>query len=74
MPNFFDDGRSRIRFRLRLPDETDWNGRFLVLGNGGTAGMFQGEGRVQVALQLGYATAQTDTGHTRGPGAVPKTG
>ena len=39
-----DDGRSRIRFRLRLPDETDWNGRFLVLGNGGTAGMFQGEG------------------------------
>ena len=63
-----DDGRSRIRFRLRLPDETDWNGRFLVLGNGGTAGMFQGEGRVQVALQLGYATAQTDTGHTRGRG------
>lgn len=61
----FDDGRSRIRFRLRLPDEADWNGRFLVLGNGGSAGMFQGENRAQVALQLGFATGQTDTGHTR---------
>ena len=60
-----DDGQSRIRFRLRLPDEADWNGRFLMLGNGGTAGAFQGEGRAQVALQLGYATGQTDTGHTR---------
>ena len=60
-----DDGQSRIRFRLRLPDPSDWNVRFLVLGNGGSAGMFQGENRVQVALQLGYATGQTDTGHTR---------
>ena len=60
-----EDGQSRIRFRLRLPDEADWNGRFLVLGNGGTAGTFQGENRAQVALQLGYATGQTDTGHTR---------
>lgn len=60
-----DDGQSRIRFRLRLPDEADWNGRFLMLGNGGTAGIFQGENRAQVALQLGYATGQTDTGHTR---------
>ena len=59
------DGQSRIRFRLRLPDEVDWNGRFLMLGNGGTAGAFQGENRAQVALQLGYATGQTDTGHTR---------
>ena len=60
-----DDGQSRIRFRLRLPDEAGWNGRFLMLGNGGTAGAFQGENRAQVALQLGYATGQTDTGHTR---------
>ena len=60
-----DDGQSRIRFRLRLPNEADWNGRFLMLGNGGTAGAFQGENRAQVALQLGYATGQTDTGHTR---------
>ncbi len=60
-----DDGESKIRFRLRLPDATAWNGRFLVSGNGGTAGMFQSEDRVQVALQLGYATGQTDTGHVR---------
>ena len=60
-----EDGQSRIRFRLRLPDEADWNGRFLMLGNGGTAGTFQGDNRAQVALQLGYATGQTDTGHTR---------
>lgn len=59
------DRQSRIRFRLRLPDEAAWNGRFLVLGNGGTAGTFQGDNRAQVALQLGYATGQTDTGHTR---------
>ena len=59
------DGQSRIRFRLRLRDEAHWNGRFLMLGNGGTAGAFQGENRAQVALQLGYATGQTDTGHTR---------
>ena len=61
-----DDGESRIGFRIRLPNATAWNGRFLVSGNGGTAGMFQGEDRVQVALQLGYATGQTDAGHTRG--------
>ena len=60
-----DDGQSQIRFRLRFPDETAWNGRFLVSGNGGTAGLFQGEDRVQVSLGLGYATGQTDTGHTR---------
>ncbi len=60
-----DDGDSRIRFRLRLPDAAAWNGRFLVSGNGGTAGLFQSEDRVQVALQLGYATGQTDAGHVR---------
>ncbi len=61
-----DDGRSQIKFRFRLPDAAAWNGKFLVIGNGGTAGMFQGEARVQVALQLGYATGQTDTGHVSG--------
>ena len=60
------DGQSRIRFRLSLPDADAWNGRFMMHGNGGTAGLFQGEARVQAALQLGYASAQTDTGHTRG--------
>ena len=59
-----DDGRSQIKFRLRFPDVATWNGRFLVSGNGGTAGSFQSENRVQVALELGYATGQTDTGHS----------
>lgn len=60
-----ENGESRIRFLLRMPDATTWNGKYLVVGNGGTAGLFQGEERVQVALQLGYATGQTDTGHER---------
>ena len=60
-----DDGQSQIKFRLRFPEAAAWNGRFLVSGNGGTAGLFQSENRVQVALELGYATGQTDTGHTK---------
>ncbi|HAY46139.1 MAG TPA: hypothetical protein DCY55_07615 [Gammaproteobacteria bacterium] len=59
-----EDGKSQIKFRIRLPDESNWNGKFLVVGNGGTAGSFQGENRITAALQLGYATGQTDTGHT----------
>ncbi len=62
-----EDGESRIRFRFRFPDADAWNGRFLMGGNGGTSGAFQGENRIQVALQLGYATGQTDTGHVRSP-------
>ncbi len=60
-----ENGESRIRFLLRLPDPASWNGKYLVVGNGGTAGLFQGEDRVQIALRLGYATGQTDTGHVR---------
>jgi len=61
-----EDGQSQIRFRLRFPDASAWNGRFMIGGNGGTAGTFQGENRIQVALELGYATGQTDTGHAGG--------
>ena len=60
-----ENGESRIGFLLRMPDSAAWNGKYLVVGNGGTAGLFQGEDRVQVALRLGYATGQTDTGHVR---------
>lgn len=60
-----ENRQSRIRFLLRLPDSSSWNGKYLVIGNGGSAGMFQGEGRVQTGLRLGYATGQTDTGHVR---------
>ena len=37
-----EDGESQIRFRLRFPDAAAWNGRFMIGGNGGTAGSFQG--------------------------------
>ena len=40
-----DDGQSQIKFRLRLPDAAAWNGKFMVIGNGGTAGAIQGAPR-----------------------------
>jgi hypothetical protein len=40
-----------------------WNGRFNAQGNGGFAGSLFYRGLGQ-AVELGYATAQTDTGHT----------
>ena len=67
-----EDGQSRIKFRLRFPDASAWNGRFMIGGNGGTAGTFQGENRIQVALELGYATGQTDTGHAAGSPDWPR--
>lgn len=58
------DGKSQIKFRLRFPSEGAWNSKFMVLGNGGTAGTFQSEDRVLTSLGLGYVTGQTDTGHS----------
>ena len=52
-----------IRFELLLPD--DWNGKFLMGGGGGFAGSLGSQGRF--AVNRGYATAGTDTGH-RSPG------
>lgn len=52
---------SSIRFATNIP-QANWNGRFLMLGNGGYAG-----GALAAAgpyLAEGYATAVTDTGHT----------
>ena len=60
-----DDGESRIRFRFRFPDAAAWNGRFLMGGNGGSAGRFQRDHLSLLALELGYATGQTDTGHVQ---------
>lgn len=48
-----------IGFEVRLPD--DWNGRFLMYGNGGFAGRIQTD--FQPALGRGFAVAATDTGH-----------
>lgn len=59
--------QSRINVELWLP-ATDWNGRFLAVGNGGWAGAIQGYDDMRVALRRGYATAGTDTGHTAADG------
>ncbi len=53
---------SNIYSELWMPTE-NWNGKLLVVGNGGFAGSIQGYGDMQIALRLGYATAATDTGH-----------
>ncbi len=58
---------SEIRFAVDLP--TNWNGRLFMHGNGGLAGTppeSPGRRRTsQRALQYGFATAYTDTGHDR---------
>ncbi|MCU1334833.1 MAG: tannase/feruloyl esterase family alpha/beta hydrolase [Bryobacterales bacterium] len=59
--------RYAIRFHLRLP--TDWNGRFLFEGGGGSngnlgsaLGNLQGQQRTN-ALAMGFAVVSTDSGH-----------
>jgi feruloyl esterase len=58
---------SHINSELWLPID-NWNGKLLVVGNGGFAGSIQGYGDMQIALRLGYATAATDTGHSAADG------
>ena len=53
-----------IGFELLLPDA--WNGRFVMGGGGGFVGTVQNGARSSV--NLGYATAGTDTGHQSEPG------
>jgi hypothetical protein len=63
-----------IAFEVSLPAK--WNGRFYMIGNGGHAGeALDDAGRVaqrNSALQLGFAFAQTNTGHDsrKEPGAT----
>jgi feruloyl esterase len=62
-----------IAFEVSLPAK--WNGRFYMIGNGGHAGdALDNPGRAaqrNQALQLGFAFAQTNTGHDsrKEPGA-----
>ena len=58
---------SNINSELWMPTD-NWNGKLLVVGNGGFAGSIQGYGDMQIALRLGYATAATDTGHNAADG------
>jgi feruloyl esterase len=55
---------SEIEMELWLPSE-NWNGKFEAVGNGGWAGAISFAAMAS-ALQEGYATASTDTGHTGG--------
>jgi feruloyl esterase len=55
---------SDIKIEVWLPAEA-WNGKFQAVGNGGWAGNIS-YGALAGALQEGYATASTDTGHTGG--------
>ena len=54
-----------VAFEVALPEK--WNGRFYMIGNGGHAGeSLQDRGRTtqrDEALKLGFAFAQTNTGH-----------
>jgi feruloyl esterase len=52
--------QKEIGFEVKLPME--WNGKFIMFGNGGFAGSIQNDG--SAGLVRGYATAATDTGHT----------
>jgi feruloyl esterase len=62
-----------IAFEVSLPER--WNGRFYMIGNGGHAGeALDNPGRVaqrNAALAIGFAFAQTNTGHSASeePGA-----
>jgi feruloyl esterase len=58
---------SHINVELWMPTD-QWNGKLLVVGNGGFAGWIQGYGDMQIALRLGYAAAATDTGHSSDDG------
>lgn len=50
-----------IHFELLLPEE--WNGKFVMGGGGGFAGSVVNIALGYGALQSGYATVGTDTGH-----------
>ena len=54
-----------INFELLLPEE--WNGKFVMGGGGGFVGSVQNTAFRKGALQAGYATVGTDTGHSGGP-------
>jgi len=52
---------SHIEFEVWLP-VTGWNGKYEGSGNGGFAGSFS-YAQMAAAVQHGYATSSTDTGH-----------
>jgi tannase/feruloyl esterase len=57
---------SDIRFEVWLPPVEKWNGKLEAVGNGGFAGSLIYPS-MKRALDQGYATTATDTGHAGGP-------
>ncbi len=51
-----------VQFEVWMPTGASWNGKFQLVGNGGTAGVIS-YSAMRTALERGYATASTDTGH-----------
>src|ERR1051326_7063033 len=56
---------SDIKVEVWLPAAGKWNGKFLAVGGGGWVGSIN-YGGMAAAVQEGYATASTDTGHVGG--------
>jgi feruloyl esterase len=56
---------SVINFEVWLPTSSIWNKKFEGVGNGGYVGSIS-YGAMENAINRGYATASTDTGHTGG--------
>lgn len=56
---------SQIVFEVWLPVSARWNGKFEAVGNGGFIGQISYTA-LAAALNRGYATASTDTGHASG--------
>ncbi len=54
----------RVRFEVWLPQRDEWNGRFQAVGGGGLAGSISRTAMGR-AIRTGFATASTDTGHSR---------
>lgn len=58
---------TEIHFQLLLPSPSAWNGRFVMGGGGGFSGAIQNSAMEAMpggnALQRGFATSGTDTGH-----------
>jgi feruloyl esterase len=59
---------SHIEVELWMPAQASWNGKYQAVGGGGWVGSFNFNGMLN-ALQQGYATSSTDTGH-KGPEAA----
>ena len=55
-----------VNFEVWLP-LSNWNGKYNGVGNGGMAGVIS-YGAMAAALNRGYATASTDTGHDQSGG------